>query len=139
VPSSSAQLSSPKPLASLSVEIVSSVAEETLAVYSGQDLLVSTRLDATHLGEPLHFDCPLSAGAHPLRVVLYRADQSLHAQKEGFAEIVSDGSNTLDIRIDRRAKFLIRKEATLEVSWPNPHAAAGNYASQLAAVPIPPK
>jgi serine/threonine protein kinase len=139
VPSSSAQLRSPKQLASLSVEIVSTVAEETLAVYSGQDLLVSTRLDAVHLGEPLHFDCPLSAGAHPLRVVLYRADQSMHAQKEGFAEIVSDGSNTLDIRIDRRAKFLIRKEATLEVSWPNPHAAAGNYASQLAAVPIPPK
>jgi hypothetical protein len=71
--------------------------------------------------------------------VLYRADQSLHAQKEGFAEIVSDGSNTLDIRIDRRAKFLVRKEATLEVSWPNPHAAAGSYASQLAAVPTPSK
>ena len=139
LPSSSAQLRSPKQLASLSVEIVSTVAEETLAVYSGQDLLVSTRLDAVHLGEPLHFDCPLSAGAHPLRVVLYRADQSLHAQKEGFAEIVSDGSNTLDIRIDRRAKFLVRKEATLEVSWPNPHAAAGSYASQLAAVPTPSK
>jgi hypothetical protein len=125
---------SPKQLPSLSVEIVSAIAEETLAVYSGQNLLVSTRLDAAHLGEPLHFDCPLSAGAHPLRVVLYRADESLHVQKEGFAEIISDGSNTLDIRIDRRSKFLIRKEATLEVSWPNPHAAAGNNASQLAAV-----
>jgi hypothetical protein len=130
---------SPKPLASLSVEIVSTVAEETLAVYSGQDLLVSTRLDAAHLGEQLHFDCPLSTGAHPLRVVLYRADDSLHMQKEGFAEIVSDGSNTLDVRIDRRSKFLIRKEATLEVSWPNPHAAAGNSASQLAAVSTSPK
>ena len=139
VPSSSAQLPSPKQLASLSVEIVSAVAEETLAVYSGQDLLISTRLDAAHLGEPLHFDCPLSTGAHPLRVVLYRADESLHVQKEGLAEIVSDGSNTLDIRIDRRAKFLIHKEATLEVSWPNPHAAAGNNASQLAAVSTPSK
>jgi serine/threonine protein kinase len=138
-PSSAAQVPSPKQLASLSVEIVSAIAEETLAIYSGQNLLISTRLDAAHLGEPLHFDCPLSAGAHPLRVVLYRADESLHVQKEGFAEIVSDGSNTLDIRIDRRAKFLIRKEATLEVSWPNPHAAAGNNASQLAAVSTPSK
>jgi serine/threonine protein kinase len=137
--SSGAQVSSPKQLPSLSVEIVSAIAEETLAVYSGQILLVSTRLDAAHLGEPLHFDCPLSAGAHPLRVVLYRADESLHVQKEGFAEILSDGSNTLDIRIDRRSKFLIRKEATLEVSWPNPHAAAVNNASQLAAVSTPAK
>jgi serine/threonine protein kinase len=139
VPSSSAQVPSPKQLASLSVEIVSAVAEETLAVYSGQNLLISTHLDAAHLGEQLHFDCPLSAGAHPLRVVLYRADESLHVQKEGFAEIISDGSNTLDIRIDRRAKFLIRKEATLEVSWPNPHAAAANNASHLAAVSTPSK
>jgi serine/threonine protein kinase len=139
VPSGSAQVPSPKPLASLSVEIVSAVAEETLAVYSGQDLLISTRLDAAHLGEQLHFDCPLSTGAHPLRVVLYRADDSLHVQKEGFAEIVSDGSNTLDIRIDRRSKFLIRKEAALEISWPNPHAVAGNNASQLAAVSTPSK
>jgi serine/threonine protein kinase len=139
VPSSSPQVSSPQQLASLSVEIVSAIAEETVAVYSGQNLLVSTRLDAAHLGEQLHFDCPLSAGAHPLRVVLYRADESLHVQKEGFAEILSDGSNTLDIRIDRRAKFLIRKEATLEVSWPNPHAAGGNNAGQVAAVSTPSK
>jgi serine/threonine protein kinase len=139
VPSSGAQVPSPKQLASLSIQIVSAIAEETLAVYSGQNLLISTRLDAAHLGEPLHFDCPLSAGAHPLRVVLYRADESLHIQKEGFAEILSDGSNTLDIRIDRRSKFLIRKEATLEISWPNPHAATGNNASQLAAVSTPPK
>lgn len=139
VPSSDAQAPSPKQLASLSVEIVSAVAEETLAVYSGQDLLISTRLDASHLGEQLHFDCPLSTGAHPLRVVLYRADDSLHVQKEGFAEIVSDGSNTLDIHVGRRSKFLIRKEAALEISWPNPHAAAGSNASQLAAVSTPSK
>jgi|HubBroStandDraft_2_1064218.scaffolds.fasta_scaffold01916_9 serine/threonine protein kinase len=139
VPSSSAQLPTQKQLASLRVEIVSAIAEETLAVYSGEDLLVSTRLDASHLGEPLHFDCSLPIGAHPLRVVLYRADESLHVQKEGFAEIVSDSSNILDIRIDRRSKFLIRKEAALEVSWPNPHAAAGKYGSELAVVSTPPK
>jgi serine/threonine protein kinase len=139
VPSSSAQVPSPQQLPSLRVEIVSAIAEETLAVYSGQDLLVSTRLDAVHLGEQLHFDCPLSAGAHPLRVVLYRTDESLHVQKEGLAQIVSEGSNTLGIRIDRRPKFLIRKEATLEISWPNPLTAAGKHPSELAAASSPSK
>jgi serine/threonine protein kinase len=122
-PSVTAQPATPKPLASLRVEIVSAIGDETLAVYAGQDVLVSTRLDAAHLDEALHFDCPLSPGAHPLRVVLYRADDSLHIQKEGFGEIVSGSSNTLDIHINRRSKLLIRKEAALEVSWPNPHTA----------------
>jgi hypothetical protein len=117
-------------LASLHIEIVSAIAEETLAVYAGQDVLISTRLDAASLGEPHHFDCLLSPGVHPLRVVLYRTDESLHMQKEGFAEIVSDGSNTLDIRVNRRSKLLVRKETVLEVSWPNPHSA--EYTSPLA-------
>jgi serine/threonine protein kinase len=133
-PSANAQPPRPKQLASLRVEIVSAIAEETLAVYSGQDILISTPLDSAHRGEPLHFDCPLPPGAHPMRVALYRADESLHMQKEGFAEIVSDGSNTLDIRVSHRSKLLIRKEATLEVSWPNPHSAAAQYTSPLAAV-----
>jgi hypothetical protein len=133
VPSTNTVAPRPKPLASLSVEIVSAIAEETLAVYAGQDVLVSTRLDSAHLGEPLHFDCPLSAGAHPLRVVLYRADDSLHLQKEGFAEIVADGSNTLDIRINRRSKLLIRKEAALEISWPNARSASAEHTFPLMA------
>ena len=120
----------PKEAGSLRVWVVSTVAEETLTVYAGQDVLISTQLDSAHLGEPLHFDCPLSPGVHPLRVALYRADESLHMQKEGIAEIVSDGSNTLEIHVNRRSKLLIRKEATLEVNWPNPHSA--EYASPLA-------
>jgi serine/threonine protein kinase len=129
-----AQPALPKPLASLRVEIVSAIAEETLAVYAGQEVLVSTRLDAAHLGEALEFDCPLSAGTHPLRVVLYHADDSLHLQKEGFAEIVSAGSNTLDIRVNRRSKLLIRKEAALEVTWPKASSASAEHTSpQLAA------
>ena len=130
--SANAPPSRPKQLASLRVEIFSTIAEETLTVYAGQDVLISTRLDSAHLREPLHFDCPVSPGVHPLRVVLYRADESLHLQKEGFAEIVSAGSNTLDIRVNRRSKLLLRKEAVLEVSWPNPNSA--EYTSPLAPV-----
>ena len=128
-PSATAQPSLPKPLASLRVEIVSAIAEETLAVYAGQEVLVSTRLDSAHVGDAIEFDCPLSAGTHPLRVVLYHADDSLHLQKEGFAEIVSDGSNTLDIRVSRRSKLLIRKEAALEVTWPKAPSASTEHTS----------
>jgi serine/threonine protein kinase len=132
--SANAQLPGAQQRISLRIEIVSAIAEETLAVYAGQDVLISTRLDSAHLGEALHFDCPLSPGSHPLRVALYRADESLHTQKEGFAEIVPDGSNTLDIRVNRRSKLLIRKEAALEVSWPNPHSALAQYTSPLAPI-----
>jgi serine/threonine protein kinase len=108
---------------SLRIEIVSAIANETIAVYAGQELLLSTRLEPEHVGESLHFDCPLSPGSHPLRVALYGADLSLHVQKEGLSQILADGSNTLDIHINRRPKLLIRKETTLEVSWPNPLSA----------------
>jgi serine/threonine protein kinase len=133
-PSANAQPPLPKQLTSLRVEIVSAIAEETIAVYAGDHVLISTRLDSARLGEPLRFDCPLSPGVHPLRVALYRADESLHIQKEGFADIVSDDSNTLNIRVSRRSKLLIRKETTLEVTWPNPHSAAAQYTSSLAPV-----
>jgi len=133
-PTPSANAPRPKQRASLRIEIVSAIAEETLAVYAGQDVLISTRLDSAHLGEPLHFECPISAGSHPLRVALYRADESLHTQKEGFAQIASEGSNTLDIRVNRRSKLLLRKEAALEVSWPNSHSAVEQDSSALASV-----
>jgi serine/threonine protein kinase len=130
-PSLNTPSSAPKPLASLRVEIVSAIAEGTLAVYAGQDVLLTTRLESSKLGEPLHFDCSLSPGAHPLRVVLYRADESLHIQKEGFAEIVADGSNTLDIRVNRHSRLLLRKDAALEVVWPNMHSTAARGSSPL--------
>jgi len=116
---------------SLRIEIVSAIANETIAVYAGQELLLSTRLEPEHVGESLHFDCPLSPGSHPLRVALYGTDLSLHVQKEGLSQILSDGSNTLDIHVNRRPKLLIRKETTLEVSWPNPLSAGVRQASPI--------
>src|SRR5271154_2334039 len=119
----------PQELSSLHIEIVSAIANETLTVYAGQQLLFSTRLETEHVGESLHFDCPLSMGSHPLRVALYGPDLSLHVQKEGLSQILAEGSNTLDIRINRKPKLLIRKETTLEVSWPNPLSAASRPSS----------
>ncbi len=131
-PASNPTPPAPKPLASLRIEIVSAIAAETLVVYAGQDVLLTAQLDSTNLGEPLHFDCPLSPGTHPLRVVLYRADESLHVQKEGYGEIVTDATNTLDIRVNRHSKLLLRKDTALEIRWPNSHSAAVQYASPQA-------
>jgi serine/threonine protein kinase len=133
-PSANPRLAPAKQLVFLRIEIVSAISDETLAVYAGQDVLVSTRLNPGHQGKPLHFDCLLPPGSHPLRVALYRGDESLHLQKQGFAEIVSDASNTLDIRVNRRSRLLIRKGATLEVAWPNPHLSLAQNTSPLAPV-----
>ena len=118
---------------SLSIEILSTVANETLAVYAGPELLLSTPLEAAHVSKTLHFDCPLSAGSHPLRVVLYNANLDLHLQKEGLSEILAEGTNTLGIRIIRRPKRLIRKETALEISWPNQLSAAAHQGSPATA------
>jgi len=107
----------------LNVQVVSAVANERLAIYAGSELLLSIPLESAHIGEMLHFDRPLSVGSHPLRVALYNSNSELHAQKEGLAEVVADGQSTLGIRINRRPKFLIRKETALEISWPNPLSA----------------
>lgn len=112
-----------KDTGSLSIQVLSSVANETLAIYAGSELLLSTPLESAHIGEPLHFDRPLSVGSHALRVALYNANSELHVQKEGLAEVVADGQNILGIRINRRPKLLIRKETALEISWPNQLAA----------------
>jgi serine/threonine protein kinase len=133
-PSTNPQLAPAKQLVFLRVEIVSAISDETLAVYAGQDVLVSTRLNPGHQGKPLQFDCPLHPGSHPLRIALYRGDESLHLQKQGVAQIVSDASNTLDIRVNRRSKLLIHKGPTLEVTWPNPHLSLAQNTSPPAPV-----
>jgi serine/threonine protein kinase len=118
----------------LSVQVLSSVANETLEVYAGSDLVLSTPLQASHIGEALHFDCPLSIGSHPLRVVLLKANSKPHAQKEGTAEIVADGHNKMEIRISRRSKLLIGKETALEITWPNTLSADARQKATSAAI-----
>ncbi len=132
-PITPAQAPRHKDRTSISIEILSTIANETLAVYAGPELLLSTPLEAAHVGETLHFDCPLSAGSHPLRVALYSANLDLHVQKEGLAEILADATNTLGIRIIRHSKLLFRKETALEISWPNQLSAAAHQGSPATA------
>jgi serine/threonine protein kinase len=119
------------PASSMRVEIVSAVAEGRLTVFSGQQVLLSTKLASARPGEAMHFNCPLPTGAHALRVALYRPDDSLQLQKEGFAEIVLGSPSALDIHIERRSKFFIRKELTMEVIWPGSHSGDSQEASSV--------
>lgn len=116
--------------ATMRVNVTSAVADGILAVYAGPELLFSTPLDEAHLHETLHFECPISAGPHALRIALYHADQSLHIQKEGLAELAAGGSGLMEIRVNRRTKLLVKHDVSLEVVWPGMVAPIGGITRQ---------
>jgi hypothetical protein len=104
----------------LRINIVSAVTEQTtLAVFSGDELLLTTPLKPEHVGDTLRFNCPIVAGEHALRVVLYRADKTVFMQKENKSELHVDGSNTMEVHVNRKSKMLVKHETSLEVVWPS--------------------
>jgi serine/threonine protein kinase len=108
----------------LHIDIVSGVTDQTLAIYSGDELLLTTPLQPEHLGDTLRFNCPISAGEHALRVVLYRGDKTVLMHKENNSELHADSANNMQVRVNRRAKMLVKHETSLEVVWPSSTAAA---------------
>jgi len=120
------------PAPTLQIEITSGVAEGTLAIFADRELLLTTKFATAAPGEPIHFEHALPAGPHQFRVALYKPDRSLRLEKEGLAEIRSDGANTLAVHVNRRAKLLVRREFTLDVTWP----AGTAVASERAAAPV---
>ena len=127
--SESAAQAAPAP--TLQIEITCAVTEGALAIFADRELLFTTNLATSTPGEPIHFEHALPAGPHQFRVALYKPDKSLRLEKEGLAEIRFDGANTLAVRVNRRAKLLVRREFALDVTWP-----AGTAASERAAAPI---
>ena len=107
----------------LHIDIVSGVTDQTLAIYSGDELLLTTPLQPEHLGDTLRFNCPISAGEHALRVVLYRGDKTVLMRKENNSELHADGTNNMQVRVNRKAKMLVKHETSLEVVWPSSTAA----------------
>jgi len=104
----------------LLINIVSAVTEQTtLAVFSGDELLLTTPLKPEQMGDTLRFNCPIVAGEHALRVVLYHADKTVFMQKENKSELHVDGSNTMEVHVNRKAKMLVKHETSLEVVWPS--------------------
>lgn len=113
---------------SLNIDVMFEVADQTLAVFAEDELLLSTPLEAAHRGDTLRFNCPVSMGHHTLRVVLYRPDKTVYMQKEGSSEIRADAANTMAIHVNRRSKLLVKRETSLDVVWPTvpaPIAASG--------------
>jgi hypothetical protein len=113
----------------LQIEITSGVAEGTLAIFADRELLLTTNFATAAPGEPIHFEHALPAGPHQLRVALYKPDKSLRLEKEGLAEIRSDGANTLAVHVNRRAKLLVRREFSLDVTWPAGSLSASGHAA----------
>jgi hypothetical protein len=109
----------------LNIEIASALDGETLAVYSDQRLLATAVLTVTSAGEKLHLERQLAAGAHELRVALYRADQSLHMERKGLAELQVDTNNRLSIQVVRHSKMVVKHDAALEIIWPSSFPARG--------------
>jgi serine/threonine protein kinase len=103
----------------LHVDIVSGVADEVLSIYSGDELLLTTQLQAAHLGDTMRFDCPITPGEHAFRVVLSRTDETVLVEKSSTSLIRAEGSNFLGVHVTRRAKMLVKHESSLEVVWPS--------------------
>jgi serine/threonine protein kinase len=116
----------------LQIEITSTVTEGALAVFADRELLFTTKLAESTPGKPIYFERALPGGPHQFRVALYKADKSLRLEKEGLAEIRSDGANTLAVHINRHAKLLVRREVALDVTWPAGSAAASERAAAAA-------
>src|ERR1700688_1765040 len=106
--------------ATLRINIVSEVTEQTtLAVFSGDELLLTTPFKPEQMGDTLRFNCPIVAGEHALRVVLYRADKTVFMHKENKSELHADGANTMEVHVNRKSKLLVKHETSLEVVWPS--------------------
>jgi serine/threonine-protein kinase len=109
--------------AGLQIAVTSTTSDGTLAVFADQNLLFTTELHAGSTAEPVHLDRSLTPGTHQLRVALYRPNKSLLVQKEGLTDLRTESLNTLEIRVTHHKKLLLRREDTLEVSWPGAHTA----------------
>jgi serine/threonine protein kinase len=109
----------PVTMTPLHVDIVSGVADEVVSIYVGDELLLTTPLQAAHLGDTLRFDCPITPGEHAFRVVLSRVDETVLVEKSSTSLIRAEGSNFLGVHVMRRAKMLVKHESSLEVVWPS--------------------
>jgi serine/threonine protein kinase len=124
----------------LHIDIVSVITDQTLAVFSGNELLLTAPLQSAYVGDTLRFNCPVPAGKHTLRVVLYHGDKTISVHKENTTLLRSDTANSMEVRVNRRSKMLVKHEPALEVVWPRSTATTTKLAVPAAvasAVPTP--
>jgi hypothetical protein len=104
----------------MTIEISAQSSDGTLAVFADHQLVFSTPLASVSeaAGEPLRAVRTLLAGQHQLSVALYKADRSLRAEKQGWAELHHGDTNVLAIRVVKKSKILVLRGTGLEVTWP---------------------
>jgi len=105
----------------LTIEISAQSGDGTLAIFSDHEMVFSTPLSlvAEAAAEPFRTVCTLFPGQHHLSVALYKADNSLRAEKQGLAELHRGDSNLLAIRVVKHSKILLLRGTGLEVTWPS--------------------
>jgi serine/threonine protein kinase len=101
------------------IEISAQSSDGTVAVFADHQMIFSTPLASVAPGEQLHAVCKLIPGEHQLSVALYKADNSLRAEKQGLAELHHGDNNLLAIRVVKHSKILLLRGTGLEVTWPN--------------------
>ncbi len=104
------------------IEISAQSIDGTVTVFADHESVFSTPLStvAEAPGERFRAICTLAPGQHHLSVALYKADNSLRAEKQGLAELRHGDGNLLTIRIVKRSKILLLRGGTgLEVTWPS--------------------
>ena len=103
------------------IEISAQSSDGTLAVFADHQMIFRTPLASVTetQGEPFHAVCTLIPGEHQLSVALYKADNSLRAEKQGLAELHHGDNNLLAIRVVKHTKILLLRGTGLEVTWPN--------------------
>ena len=84
-----------------------------------QQLLATSALSITRPGETVRLDRPLPDGPHEFRVALYRQDKTLQIEKQGLAELEPGPSNQLTVKVVRRSKMLVKRNADLDILWPS--------------------
>ena len=102
--------------APLRIEIESTVKDGALAIFADQTVVYTTELKDGHA---VQLERALAAGPHQLKVALYRQDKSLLVMKEGLGEIRTDSPNSLKIHVGLKSKLLVKRERSLEVTWPS--------------------
>jgi hypothetical protein len=111
--------------APLRIEIESTVKDGALAIFADQTVVYTTELRDGHA---VQLERALPAGPHQLRVALYRPDKSLQVMKEGLGEIRTDSPNSLKIHVAMKSKLLVKRERSLDVTWPSAMQPSGGGA-----------
>jgi len=124
----------------MTIEISAQSSDGTLTVFADDQVVFSTPLAsvAEAVGERLRAVRTLFPGQHHLSVALYKADNSLRAEKRGLAELHHGASNLLAIRVVKHSKILLLRGTGLEVTWPigsadpKPEHGAKNFSAKAA-------